>query len=108
MPAVTKMLPNLMIGLAIAVILSTTAIMQARSTTAPTASVVARPAHLEPPLTRAKPTWNEMNVPQHSAWARNILLIIVWMFVLAVLAGPLVKYAASRRPLPRPPAGGAW
>ncbi len=102
------MFPKLMIGLAIVVILSTAAIMQARSATAPTASVVARTAHLPPIVVRAKPTWNEMNVPQHSAWARNILLIVVWMFVLAVLAGPLVKYAAGRRPLPRPPAGGAW
>ncbi|NNM87531.1 MAG: hypothetical protein HKL95_03330 [Phycisphaerae bacterium] len=97
---------KLIIILAIAVMLGAAGIVQARSRGTAQASVQVRPP--TPTGARAKPTWNEMNVPQHSAWAKNVLLIVVWMLVLAVLTGPLVKYVARRQPLPRPPAGGAW
>ncbi len=106
MQAVTKMFPKLLIALALAIMLGATGMVQAQSTTTARASV--RLTHLKPSIAVAKPSWNQMNVPQHSAWAKNVLLIVVWIFVLAVLMGPLVKYAANRKPLPRPPVGGAW
>ncbi len=95
-----------LIVVVIAIMFSSAGMVEAQSTaTAPEAIRLTPPT---PTIARAKPSWNEMNVPQHSAWAKNFLLIVVWMFVLAVLAGPLVKYAANRKPLPRSPAGGAW
>ena len=106
MQAVTEMFPKFIIVVAMAAMLSAAGIVQARYRDTAQASVQVRPR--TPTSARAKPTWNEMNVPQHSAWAKNVLLIVVWMFVLAVLTGPLVKYVASRQPLPRPPGGGAW
>lgn len=62
------------------------------------------------PVVRAsvRPDWNQMNVPEHSAWAKNVLLIVVWMFVAAVLVGPLVKYTENRKPDPPRPNGESW
>lgn len=106
MQALTKLLPKVLVGLAIAILLSLTIAPPAVSATALTAHAASR--QKLPPALRPRPTWDQMNVPQHSAWAKNVLLIVVWMFVLAVLAGPLVRYLANRKPTPRPPAGGAW
>ncbi len=51
--------------------------------------------------------WREFMVPDHPGWAKNVLLIIIWMFVAAVLIGPLYRYFRSRR---RSASGrsGAW
>lgn len=41
--------------------------------------------------------WHQLMVPDHPGWAKNVLLIIIWMFVAAVLIGPLYRYFRSRR-----------
>jgi predicted PurR-regulated permease PerM len=42
-------------------------------------------------------------VPAEAAWARYVLLAIVWFFVLAVLTGPVERWLRARktRDLPR-------
>ncbi len=51
--------------------------------------------------------WRKFMVPDHPGWAKNVLLIIIWMFVAAVLIGPLYRYFRVRR---RTASGrpGAW
>ena len=51
--------------------------------------------------------WRKFMLPDHPSWAKNVLLIIIWMFVAAVLIGPLYRYFRSRR---RSASGrsGAW
>lgn len=35
------------------------------------------------------------DVPWRVAWVKSLLLVIVWLFVAAVLLGPVVKYIRS-------------
>ena len=41
--------------------------------------------------------WQRLMTPDHPGWAKNVLLVIVWMFVLAVLIGPLERWLVQRR-----------
>jgi|GEM_PF-3503236 hypothetical protein len=43
-------------------------------------------------------------VPAEAAWARYLLLAIVWFFVIAVLTGPVERWLRNRknRNLPNP------
>ncbi len=33
-----------------------------------------------------------LDVPWRVAWVKSLLLVIVWLFIAAVLVGPVVKY----------------
>lgn len=35
--------------------------------------------------------------PAEAAWARYVLLAIIWFFVIAVLTGPIEQWLASRK-----------
>ncbi len=41
--------------------------------------------------------WRHYMVPDHPGWAKNVLLIFIWMFVIAVLVGPLYRYFRGRK-----------
>ncbi len=51
--------------------------------------------------------WRELSVPHHAAWAQNVLVLIIWIFVIAALVGPVVV-RFSRKPTEkrRPPSAG--
>ncbi len=67
------------------------------------AAAPATAASSQPAGAAAWQQWRELSVPHHAAWAQNVLVAVIWIFVIAALLGPIVvrfsrKPAENRRP----------
>ena len=62
-----------------------------------------QPTTSRPLAEHLAPALHAPMVPPEAAWARYVLLAIVWFFVLAVLTGPVERWLRARktRDLPR-------
>ena len=50
-----------------------------------------------PVIEHLVPVLHSPIVPAEAAWARYLLLAIVWFFVIAVLTGPIERWLQSRK-----------
>jgi hypothetical protein len=55
------------------------------------------PSASRPVIEHLAPVLHGPVVPAEAAWARYVLLAIVWFFVIAVLTGPVERWLRSRK-----------
>lgn len=55
------------------------------------------PSASRPVVEHLVPVLHGPVVPAEAAWARYLLLAIVWFFVIAVLTGPIERWLQSRK-----------
>ncbi len=56
-----------------------------------------QPNASRPLIEHLAPVLHGPMVPAEAAWARYVLLAIVWFFVLAVLTGPVERWLRARK-----------